>query len=212
MKRLGRLCCLVGVFAVGLLCASAAQAVPLVRILAPAFVNLNDTFTVQIQVEDLGVGVAPSVGAWDLDILFNETDLSAQSATYGDPIQGNQLNPSNLLNGTTDAVPGLDNLNGIVDLAQLSNAIVTVADLNTNQVDVFILAEIEFQAISAGVTLLELCTPNVGGCLLGDAAGIALTWGARPLNGLVVNVLPEPSMAWIALAPAALLVARRRRP
>jgi len=214
MKRYTRKWMVLSAIAGALLVSSAAQAVPIVRLVASAILlNPNDLVTVSIVVEQLGGGSAPSVGAWDLDITLTDGTGGAapQSAIYGTPNLHNELNPAGT-GSTTELLPVLGATN--VDLAQFANGDVSVSDLNTLQASSFILAQVVYQMGGLpGDILLQLCTPNVGNCLLGDAAGVGLSFAIEPLDGLVLEVLPvlpEPGLALVLGLPLVLLAARRR--
>ena len=128
----------------------------------------------------LGEGTAPSVGAFDLDLAYDDSILSLTSVTFGDPGLGNQLDLVALgsLNGST---PG----SGTVNLFEVS--LDSVTDLHALQADSFALATLTFQTLAPGTSSLDLT--GVG---LSDALGALLP--ATLVSGNV-NVIPEPSTA-----------------
>jgi len=190
-----------------------AQALPIVRLVASAILlNPNDLVTVSILVEQLGDGSAPSIGAWDLDITLTDGNggTAPQSAIYGTPDLHNEMNPNGGITIQDPPVLGATN----VDLGQVSDGGVTIADLNNDQSGSFILAQVVYQMGGLpGVSVLELCTPSLPDCVLGDAAGGNLPFDIEPLDGLVLEVLPvlpEPGLALVLGLPLVLLAARRR--
>lgn len=117
----------------------------------------------QLQISGLGQGMAPSLGAFDLDVTFDPALLSFDSVTFGDPLLGDLLGPiagsstGSSLSSTGEAL----NLFGVsLDLPD---------DLNAHQPDQFVLASLRFLVIGDRATTLGLA--NV---LLGDADGSAL--------------------------------------
>ena len=188
-----------------------AQALPIVRLVASAILlNPNDLVTVSIWVEQLGDGLAPSIGAWDLNITLTDGNggTAPQSAIYGTPTLHNEMNPAGT-GSTTQNLPVLGATN--VNLFQIANGDVSISDLNSLQSSSFILAQVVYQmGALPGESLLELCTPNPVDCLLGDAAGFNLSFDIEPVDGLVLTVaeLPEPGL--VLVLPLVLLAARRR--
>lgn len=140
-------------------------------------VNLSTTTDVALTISDLGNSVAPSLGTFDLDIIFDPTILSFTSVSYGDPLLGDQLDLFGLgsLTTTTSGV-------GSVNLFELSFDF--PADLDTLQPASFTLATLSFDTIGVGTSPLGL-TVNA----LGDAFGDPLV---ANLESGSVNVVPEP--------------------
>ena len=148
---------------------------------------------IAIQITGLGVGSAPSLGTFDLVVLFDPSHLAFPSVAFGDPVLGDQLDVSGggSLQITT---PGTGSLN----LAQI--AFDSEALLNAFQFDAFTLATLIFDPIvtSPTPTLFRLRANAVG-----DAAG----------DPLEVTIIPEPSsLSLLGVALAALVAARRRGP
>lgn len=146
-------------------------------------IGIATPFDVELVVLGLGDGVAPSVGAFDLDVSFDPGILSFVGGTLGDPILGDQLDLFAL--GSLSAItPGA----GTVNIFELSLDL--AADLDSMQPDSFTLATLTFEGIGVGVSSIGL-----SGFGLSDSVGVPI---AAAFEGGVVEV-PE--------APPALLVA-----
>ena len=96
--------------------------------------------TIDLRIAGLGAGVAPSLGAYDVDLMFDPSVLSFVSATFGDGVLGNQLDLFGLGN-----VSFLTPSTGMVNLFELS--LDTPADLNALQADAFVLASLSFSGL-----------------------------------------------------------------
>ena len=202
------LAALLGAFGVS----GGAQATPIVRLVASAtLLNPNDLVTVSILVEQLGDGVAPSIGTWDLNITLTDGNggTAPQSAIYGTPTLHNEMSQG----GTTSQDPPVLNATNVA-LSQFSLNPPTPTTLDEFQSSSFILAQVVYQMGGLpGVSLLELCTDSLPSCVLGNASGDRLFFDSAPENGLmleVLPVLPEPGLALVLGLPLVLLAARRR--
>ena len=142
-------------------------------------VNVGSTTTVDLIISGLGGGAAPSLGTFDLDIGFDSSILSFNSATFG-----NQLDLFGLgdINSVT---PGV----GTINLFELS--LESAADLDSLQAGAFTLATLSFTALSDGSSALSISV-NALGDALGDPLQAELIAGS--INGIRnVNAVPEPS-------------------
>lgn len=186
----------VAALSLALLLAAAANATPIVTLQASATtVSTGGTVTLSWFVSGLTANGAPSVSAWDLELDFDPAVLTALSATYGDPVLGNQLDPVGT-NPTIQITPILDNTGGLVSLGQFS--VISPSDVDFFQPDAFILAQIVFQVGNTpGMTTISPCTPGVGLCLLGDALAQPLAFGMGP--DLVLTIVPEPQLVILLL-------------
>jgi hypothetical protein len=97
-------------------------------------------------------GLAPAkqaLGAFDVNVGFSPAVVTFESATYGDPTLGDQLNLEGF--GTiTQTTPGV----GTVDLMELSLDLPSA--LTSLQASGFTLATLTFDAAGAGTTALAL--------------------------------------------------------
>ena len=145
-------------------------------------VTVGDTFDVELTISGLADFAVDSLGAFDIDVLFDSSVLGFNGIAYGDPILGDQLDPFNLgsLTATTPSA-------GSVNLFQVSFDL--ASDLNSLQVGSFTLATLTFDALAAGSSFLDF-----GAYTLSDAFGSALT--ATTLQGsanAAVASVPESS-------------------
>lgn len=153
------------------------------------------TVDLTLRISGLGNGVAPSLGAFDLDVSFDPALLTYDSLTFGDPGLGDLLGPisGSATGSTLDAVTGSLNLFGVsLDLP---------ADLDLGQPDQFVLASLRFLATGVGSTSVGL--ENV---VLGDANGAVLVPDAvrgAALSIRAVTGVPDEG----PMAPAAFLLA-----
>lgn len=57
-------------------------------------VHLGDTLAVAVQIAGLGNGTTPKLGAFELVVTFDPAILLLQTTTSGDPVLGDQLDPT----------------------------------------------------------------------------------------------------------------------
>jgi hypothetical protein len=145
----------------------------------------GDQLAVEVIVGGLGAGSAPSVGAFDLNLAYNQLTLSATNVVFGTGLGEPGL----------DALTGFDlGLPGWVNFA--STSLLGSADLDALQPDPFVLATLHFEAIFSGAAGLGF----VSDLRIDDAQGLKL-----PVD------VPEPAslLLW-GVAIAALGLSRRR--
>ena len=182
MKNLISLSLLLTVFLGGLaLPHGIAHAISLSFVPAVQEVGVGTPLAVALVVSGLGDGTAPSLSAFDLDVLFDPLLLSVNSVAFGDPVLGDQLDLFGL-GSLTGVTPGV----GSVNLFALSFD--DPLDLDSLQAESFTLATVTFDTLATGTSALELSINA-----LGDAVGNALT--AEVLSGSVTATstpVPEP--------------------
>jgi len=162
-------------------------------------VGVGELFDVGIRISGLGSSSAPSLGAFDLDLSFDNSILSFNSIAFGDPILSDQLD---LFAGSVSDFDG--SVPGLVDFFELS--LDSAADLDSLQADSFILATLTFTGAGLGTSdlLLSLDLPNV----LGDSAGSPLS--ATLENGQT-SVVSAPSSILLGAVGLGLVGWMRRR-
>ncbi|WFP49153.1 hypothetical protein PL263_13720 [Methylomonas sp. EFPC3] len=154
------------------------------------------SLSVGVSISGLGNAAAPSLGAYDLDLVFDGDHLAYVGAVFGDPVSGKALDPLDLgLSPSAAALAGAGRLN----LFELS--LDSAATLNQLQADSFILAVLNFDFLMAGSSQLSL---NINA--LGDANGDPLQAAATPIA--VASVPLPPAFALMA-AGLGLLYRRR---
>lgn len=159
--------------------------------LAPNAVStsVGGTFSLDLVVSGLGDGAAPSLGSWDLDVVFDESLLSLDDVTFG-----------TLLGGPGDATQeALAAGAGTWNVAEIS--LLLPEELDGLQPGSFVLATLAFSALAEGTSAVALAN-GVAGDGLGDALALALV-------GAQVEVVPEPGTA-LLVASALLGFARWR--
>ena len=177
--------------ALALIYAPAGRATTITLSEFEALATLGTPVEIAIQISGLGVGSAPSLGAFDLVVSFDPLRFALPSVVFGDPVFGDQLDVSG--SGSFQlAMPGTGSQR-VVEFSFDPEAL-----LDAFQADAFTLATLIFNPIvtSPTPTLFELSANAVG-----DAAG----------DPLEVTIVPEPSsFPLLAAALAALVIARRR--
>lgn len=180
-----------GVFSLSAFHASTASAAMLGLEADTALASAGDSVAVNLIVSDLGDLTAPSVGAFNVNIVFDLAALSFESYSLG------------ALLGNAGALESVDISTGVaggnVGLGEVS--FLSASALDALQPASFVLATLTFSVLDlapAQTTLLEL-TPTA---LLSNAAGAAL-----PLNTLAPAVITGRTLVSTPVnAPATLLL------
>lgn len=172
-----------------------AQAATLSLLPTSTTVTAGSTFSIDVAISGLGVAGAPSLSAFDLEVLFDPTILSASGVSFGDPILGDQLD----LLGFGPFTDSDLTTAGVVAMTELSFD--PALTLDTLQEPAFVLATISFAASAAtapGSPTIVSIGPSPGS-LLGLPALVIDSLG-DPLDSIGV----EPSE--ITIEPAAVPV------
>ena len=177
-------------FALSLLCGvRQSQAITIGFEPSLQIVELGSQATVHLSISELGSGVAPSLGTFDLDISYDPSILSFGAVTFGDPILGDQLDLFGL--GSIAAFDG--GTAGVVNVFELSLDLPSDTDLL--QASDFILASLVFAGAGVGHSSLHVYSNAIG-----DSQG-------EPLNtsfasgGISTSItpVPEPATIWLAV-------------
>jgi hypothetical protein len=162
---------------------------------SPVATSVGGSFTLDLVVAGLGDGAAPSLGAYDLDVLFDASLLSLDSVSFGALLGG----PADSLRDAGELVAGT------WDVSELS--FLSPSELDALQPGSFVLATLGFSALADGVTSVTL-----GNALAGDGFGrpLELQLGAARVEIGGGAVVPEPGAA-LLFGLGALAVARTRR-
>ena len=154
-------------------------------------VLVGSTVDVDLTVSGLGDFAPDSLGAFDVNVLFDPAVLGLSGVSFGDPVLGDQLDLFGFgsITGVDDTVPGIVGVFEIsLDLA---------SDLDTLQAGSFTLATLSFDALAIGSSSV---TPVVDA--LADSMGSRLT--AQASSGFV-GVVPEPG-SWTLFLVGAVIV------
>ena len=146
-------------------------------------VAVSDTVEVAVVIDGLGNFAPDSLGVFDISVSYDPGILAFQSASFGDPVLGDQLDVFGF-GSITDVTPG----SGSVNLFELSLDFAT--DLDTLQAGSFQLATLMFSAIGTGVSAIGIDVTE-----LGDAYGAPLN--ADTITGGRVAVVPLPATAYL---------------
>jgi len=152
--------------------------------------------SIQLVISGLGNHAAPSLGDYDVLVVFDPNILASPSVTFGDPVLGDQLDLSGLgnLSGSQLIGPG--------SLRVFEISLDAAADLDSMQPASFSLATLDFHAIGVGTSELSIQINS-----LGDSIG-------NPLDGAsstaTVTAVPEPASLWLLGAALCRVCGRRR--
>ena len=153
----------------------------------PATVEVGQQFDIGIAISGLGDSSAPSLGGFDFNVNFDSSILSFDSAAFGDPILGSQLDLDpdgfELINFADDFLSSL----GTVNLFELSGDSDIVLD--SSQPDSFTLAVLTFNAIAPGNSDLEISFDGIGSSL-SDALGNPLDLSTVNINDSSIEIEP----------------------
>ncbi|MDX1541408.1 MAG: hypothetical protein R3349_08380 [Geminicoccaceae bacterium] len=154
-------------------------------------------FTVDVNFSGLGDGMAPSVGAFDVDVTnSNPAVLQFDSAIFGNALG----TPSG------QAITSAGGTQSSIDLFEVS--LLSEADLNAMQPASFTAGTLAFTAIQPGQSTLALVLNEIGDALGNPLGGITV---GSPL-GVTVTPLPAAIAVLVpALGGLGLIAWRRRR-
>jgi hypothetical protein len=175
--------------------AGTAQALVIELVPADPTVSQGDTIEVDVVISGLDAGAPPSLGTFDLDLVFDPSILVPTAVTFG-PFLGDPL--------VLEAITGFAVLPGLLDFFETS--LLLPAELDALQPDSFPLATVSFTAAGPGSTSLIFSE-----LILGDAFGDPLS--ATPSAGSVTVTpapIPVPGTLFL-LAPGLLMLVLRRR-
>lgn len=153
-------------------------------------IDINTSANVDLFVSGLGDLSAPSLGAFNVDIVFDDSVLSFTSVSFGTALGFS-------VQGVDHSVPGVLSLDEI--------SLESVAFLDGTQAGDFRLATLTFNGHHKGTSPLGFAT-----FVLGDADGQVLSNVSLVPSSIEV-VVPLPAAAWLFSSGLLVLPGLRRR-
>lgn len=152
--------------------------------------QLGDNLTLDVKVSDLTDTAAPSLGVYDLNLMFDATRVSISHIIWGDAVKGNQLD----LNGFGSLQMSDASNSGALNLFELSFD--DAWSLDNLQAGSFSLFSVIFSTIAAGPAEFSL-----GVNALGDANGNSLQVNSLSSSSVMINAVavPEPAASFLFL-------------
>lgn len=150
-------------------------------------VTLGNTAEIDIGISGLGDHSSPSLGVFDLDVLFDPAVLGFNSVVFGDSVLGDQLDLLGF-----GSITDVKNTSGSINLFELS--LDSPADLDSLQPGAFILVRILFNSLSIGDSALQIVIND-----LGDANGTAITAAVSDAK-ITVSAIPEPDSIFLLIS------------
>lgn len=155
-------------------------------------VTVGDQLVVDVAISGLGAFGPDSLGGYDITLDFNGAILAFDSLTFGDPILGNQLDLFGIGFNFQDFAIAANTLY-FTDLS-----FDFAADLDALQEAAFILAQITFDTIGVGSSLVAFAGPLI---FLSDAIGDPLSADGGIFD-IMVDVDPRGGDPTAVPAPA----------
>ncbi len=168
---------------------------------AAASVSLGDTLDVAVMISGLGGEI---VSAYDLDIGYDPSILSATGVSFGSLLNGSDpLNSFQIFDLSTP---------GVIDLAELS--LLSDLDLAGLQSDTFALATLSFSTLAVGTSPLNFVPDPVFGIDVKGSNAQVLQLDVQRGSVTVAASVPEPNTLMLLGAGLvfALLMSRALRP
>jgi hypothetical protein len=164
-------------------------------------VGLGGMATADLVISGLGATGAPSLGGFEVEILFDDAVLNFSSATFGNGLGA--IVSADPFDFTADAFGAIASAAGAVTLEEFS--FLLPEDLDALQSDSFTLATLSFSGAAAGDSALSFGLVNLSNSFGTSIAAPALQQGA-------LSVVPVPATApLLGLALGLLGYLRHRR-
>lgn len=155
--------------------------------------TIGSTVTYALTIAGLGSGTAPSLGNFNIDILFPGT-LSYASTSYVDPTHGNQL--ALIFPAITAEFVSQSGVVLTIGETSLDDAAV----LDSQQLPSFQFASVKFNVLTTGVQTISLQN-GIFGDSMGSALGVTINDGGGGGGGDT----PEPSTWLLGISALGLL-------
>ncbi|MGB6310776.1 MAG: cohesin domain-containing protein [Steroidobacteraceae bacterium] len=189
---------------------TAAAALPLtaaaqVLSIGSETVTAGGTATVDLNIS--GLSASTALGAYDINVGFNPGIVNFTAAAYGDPALGDQLNLEGF-GQVTNTTPGT----GTVDVFEVSLDSSSV--LLASQAKSFTLATLTFNALTAGVSALDLSLNAVsdqnGNALTPSLLNGSITVSAKTVAAPEIGAAAAGANLTLLLGVLAVMQSRRR--
>jgi hypothetical protein len=148
-------------------------------------IGAGSSTQVALTISGLGIGAAPSLSTYDLNVAYDPSIITLTGVTFGDPVLGDQLDLFSLGSLTSSS----DSPLGTINVFELSFD--NPSDIDALQANAFTLATLSFNTLASGTSSLAL-TINV----LGDANGDPLT-ASTISSSITVSAVPVPAAVWL---------------
>ena len=194
LRRLGiSIVCFVALFA------GTSHAVSVSLNAINSIVEHGNMLDLHVEFSELGDGSAPSLGVFDLNIVFDSALVTLTGGSFGDPTLGDQLD---LL--SFGSITSLTEGSGTLNLFELSFD--TAAMLDADQAASFIAATLNFSTVEVGEAVFDLSVVS-----LGDSFGTSLQASTSGTTVSIQAVIPEPSAALLFPLGMLLFAGAKRR-
>lgn len=194
-KSISKAAALAGLLATGLLGAVSAHAIYVEALPTSPTVAVGGTVQVDINIGDLTDFAAPSLGAYDLSIMFDAAALQYTGVNWG--AQLDQLQLGSLALEDSDSAA-----NGLLNFFEVSYD--DIATLNTLQAGDFTVVSLFFTALTAGTSHIVIDVLS-----LADAESNVLT--ADRITGADITAVPLPAALPLLMSGLLLLAGRARK-
>ncbi len=185
-------------FALGLVLSLKANAISIDLIADKSLVSIGDKIELQVRIN--GLDGATALGSYDVNFHYDASLFNVTNITWGDPIQGNQLDLLGF--GSLQ-----ENSSSFGWLTMLEVSFDEIADLALSQAGEFTLFSVLLSAIAIGSGDFSLTTNAIG-----DAYGQNLF--IDKINNTTAHVstatVPEPAGVLLLLGAIAFVVLRNR--